>query len=155
MKEPGEIGGIQHTAADGAGQVFHEAHEARARVVLVDDDHDVQDLLEFMLEVDGRFQVVGRASDGAGAVALVERLRPDAVVLDLQLPGMGGLTALPLIRTRVPEARIVVFSAFPDPYTMVDVLQLGADGYLNKGATWLELVPTLASLCQLPSPLPA
>ena len=74
---------------------------------------------------------------------------------DLQLPGMGGLTALPLIRRRAPATRIVVFSAFPDPYTLVDVLQLGADGYLNKGTTWQELVPTLAALCQLPSPMPA
>ena len=125
------------------------------RVVVVDDDHDVQDLLEFMFEVDGRFQVVGRAGDGAEALSLVEQLRPDAVVLDLQLPGMGGLTALPLIRRRAPATRIVVFSAFPDPYTLVDVLQLGADGYLDKGTTWQELVPTLAALCRLPSPLPA
>jgi DNA-binding NarL/FixJ family response regulator len=122
--------------------------------VVVDDDRDVQDLLEFMLEVDGRFRVVGRASDATEAVNVVERQRPDAVVLDLQLPGMDGITALPLIRRRAPEARIVVFSAFPDPFTLVDVLQLGADGYLNKNATWLELIPTLATLCQL-APAPA
>ena len=152
MTEP-EVGRGDEQGTAGTGEAF--ADDGRCRVVVVDDDRDVQDLLEFMLEVDGRFVVVARATDCAEAVSAVERHCPDAVVLDLQLPGMDGLSALPLIRRRAPRARIVVFSAFPDPYTLVDVLQMGADGYLSKSATWLELIPTLSTLCELPSPLPA
>src|SRR5438552_1811829 len=148
MTERATVEGEEEATAPEAGP---RPDGGRARVVVVDDDPDVQDLLEFMFEVDERFVVVGFAPDANTAVSLVERERPDAVVLDLQLPGMDGLTALPLIRRRAPEARIVVFSAFPDPFTLVDVLQLGADGYLNKTATWLELIPTLATLCGLPA----
>lgn len=119
------------------------------RVLLVDDDPDMRGLLELMLAEDGRFTVVGHASDGMEAVRRAERDRPDVVVLDLQMPGMDGLTALPLLRQRLPEARIVVVSAFPDPLTLMDAVERGVDGYIDKSRTWCELLPTLEGLCAL------
>jgi DNA-binding NarL/FixJ family response regulator len=119
------------------------------RVLLVDDDPDMRALLEIMLAEDGRFAVVGHASDGAEAVRLAAAEQPDVVVLDLQMPGMDGLTALPLLRKRLPRARIVVVSAFPDPLTLADAMQRGVDGYIDKSRTWCELVPTLEGLCAL------
>lgn len=125
-----------------------EAHGA-LRVLLVDDDEEMRDLLEIMLEEDGRFCVVGHAADGRQALRLAERYLPDVVVLDLQMPGMDGLTALPGLRARLPGARIVVLSAFPDPITLADTVELGVDGYIDKGRSWCELIPTLAGLCAL------
>ena len=118
-------------------------------MLLVDDDPDLRDLLEVMLEEDGRFRVVGHAADGIEALRLAERQSPDVVVLDLQMPGMDGLTALPGLRARLPEARIVVLSAFPDPLTLADAMELGVDGYIDKSRSWCELIPTLAGLCAL------
>jgi len=118
-------------------------------VLLVDDDPDTRTLLELMLEEDGRFTVVGHASDGAEAVRLAEQECPDVVVLDLQMPGMDGLTALPMLRRSLPRARIVVMSAFPDPLTLADAIGQGVDGYIDKGRSWCELLPTLAGLCAL------
>lgn len=121
----------------------------RLGVLLVDDDPDLRGLLEVMLDEDHRFAVVGHAGDGAEALRLAGSERPDIVVLDLHMPGMDGLTALPRLRECLPEARIVVVSAFPDPYTLVDAVQRGADGYLDKSRAWCELIPTLVGLCAL------
>jgi DNA-binding NarL/FixJ family response regulator len=118
-------------------------------VLLVDDDPDIRNLLEIMLEEDGRFRVAGHASDGAEAVRLAEAELHDVVVLDLQMPGMDGLTALPLLRKCLPDARIVVVSAFPDPLTLADAVSQGVDGYIDKSRTWCELIPTLVGLCAL------
>ena len=116
------------------------------RVLVVDDDPDIHPLLEVMFEMDGRFGVVGHARDGGEALALATSLRPDAVVLDLSMPGgMDGWEALPRLRRLLPEARIVVFSNFPDSLSLVQVLAKGGDAYLNKAAAW-ELVPVLVQL---------
>ncbi|HEX2701231.1 MAG TPA: response regulator transcription factor [Acidimicrobiales bacterium] len=115
----------------------------------MDDDPDMRGLLEIMLAEDGRFAVVGHATDGAQALRLAASERPDVVVLDLQMPGMDGLTALPLLRASLPHARIVVVSAFPDPLTLADAIAQGVDGYIDKSRTWCELVPTLVGLCAM------
>lgn len=117
------------------------------RVLLVDDDPELRTLLELMLHEDGRFHVVGHASGAAEAVRMAEDLRPDAVVVDLQMPELDGLTALPRLRACLPTARIVVLSDFPDPLTLADTVELGVDGYIDKGRSWCELIPTLAGLC--------
>jgi DNA-binding NarL/FixJ family response regulator len=117
------------------------------RVVVIDDDPDVCALVEFLFEVDARFDLVGVAGDGRAGVAIVDALHPDAVVVDLDLPELGGLEAIAQIRVLCPDVRIVVFSAFPDPFTLLDVLRCGADSYLDKATAWAELIPTVADLC--------
>ena len=119
----------------------------RLRIVLVDDHEDVRTLVRLRLALDGRIEVVGEAADGVTAIALVTAKQPDAVVLDLALPGLDGLRAIPALRRTAPGTRIVVLSAFPDPYTLVDVLAQGADSYLDKAAALDELAPTLVSVC--------
>src|SRR3954454_8878933 len=91
---------------------FH--HEAmggktasKVRVLLVDDLADIRLVMRLLLEADGRAEVVGEAADGAEAVRLAAELRPDAVVLDLRMPGMDGVQALPLIREASPGTVVV------------------------------------------------
>lgn len=117
------------------------------RIVIIDNDTDVRDLLEVLIDLDDRFDLVGAAADGHAGVAIVRDLDPDAVILDLEMPGLTGLDTLGMIGMISPRARIVVFSAFPDPITLIDVLRLGADGYLDKATAWKELLPTVAGLC--------
>jgi two-component system nitrate/nitrite response regulator NarL len=118
------------------------------RVVVIDDDPDVCALLEMLFDVDDRFDLVGIAEDGRTGVAIVSDLEPDAVVVDLDLPEIDGLEAISQIHASMPGTRIVVFSAFPDPFTLLDVLRCGADSYLDKATAWAELVPTVADLCE-------
>ncbi|MEA3055748.1 MAG: two-component system, NarL family, response regulator NreC [Actinomycetota bacterium] len=116
-------------------------------IVVIDDDPDVRALVEMLLEVDERFDVLACVGAGREGVDLVRQLQPDAVVVDLELPDIDGMAVIAEIRAMLPEARIVVFSAFADPFTLLDALRSGADGYLDKGSAWAELVPTLAELC--------
>lgn len=113
---------------------------------MIDDDLDVRDLLEVLFDLDERFELVGSAADGPSGIDLVRDLVPDAVVVDLELPGIDGLSVIEAVRSLALDIRVIVFSAFPDPFTLFDVLQRGADGYLNKATAWSELLPTLAGL---------
>ena len=118
-------------------------------VVVADDEEDLRDLMEVILQVDPRFDPVGLAANGCEAVTLVRETHPDAVVLDLQMPGLDGLGAVRAIRAENPEICIIVLSAFPDPYTLADVIELGADLYLNKAKAFAELLPSLAAACEM------
>ncbi|HZQ29406.1 MAG TPA: response regulator transcription factor [Acidimicrobiales bacterium] len=115
---------------------------------MIDDDAELRTLIEVMLDVDSRFRLVGQAGDGHAGVAVVERTQPDVIVLDLHLPGIDGITALPRLREAAPKARIVVFSAFPDPYTLLEVVERGADAYLDKATAWSQLLTTIEAVCQ-------
>jgi DNA-binding NarL/FixJ family response regulator len=124
----------------------NELARRRHRVILVDDDEDIRNLLEAILNHQPDFEVVGEACDGDEAVALASRLHPDAVVLDLALSGLDGLRVLPLLRLAAPETKIVVYTSFADPLTLAAVLRSGADSYLDVSTTWSEIVPTLEAL---------
>jgi DNA-binding NarL/FixJ family response regulator len=117
------------------------------RVALADDVAEIRMLLRLTLELDGRFEIVGEATDGAQAVEIVTEQRPDVVILDLGMPVMDGFAAIPEICRCSPETRILVLSAF-DATTSSRVLSLGADAYMIKGTDIHEdVVPKLISLC--------
>ena len=118
----------------------------RLRVVLADDTAEYRLLLRLVLEQDGRFDVVGEAADGSAAVALVERERPDAVVLDLAMPVMDGLEAIPRIKRLVPDAAIVILSGFARGQLDGKALSLGADAYVEKGEAFALIASTLVDV---------
>src|ERR1700759_3090330 len=102
-------------------------------VVIVDDSEDVRILIGARLQSSGRFTVVGEAGDGASAVNVVAATAPRLVVLDLSMPGMSGLEAIPLIRAAAPTAKVVVLSGYADASLIEAVLAAGAAGYVEKG----------------------
>ena len=104
-----------------------------ARVVLCDDVAMLRELLRYELEEDDDVRVVGEAGDGAEGVRMVRDLKPDIVILDLAMPGLDGLEALPLMRQVVPAPDVVVHSGFDSDVMRERVLALGAAMYLEKG----------------------
>lgn len=104
------------------------------RVVVVDDTAELRDLLRFAL-VRGGMSVVGEAGDGLAGIEVVTSTLPDVVLLDLSMPVMDGLEALPRIRALVPDARIIVLSGFGPTQMAERALEAGADGYIQKGAS--------------------
>jgi DNA-binding NarL/FixJ family response regulator len=102
------------------------------RVVIIDDTYDLRELLRLAL-TRGGMDVVGEAGDGLAGIEAVRSERPDVVLLDLSMPVMDGLEALPSIRRLVPEAKIIVLSAFGATHLSERALASGADGYLQKG----------------------
>jgi CheY-like chemotaxis protein len=101
------------------------------RVLLADDLSDIRLVMRLLLEADGRAEVVGEATDGAQAVELSRKLRPDAVILDLRMPGMDGVEALPLIRAVSPGTVVVALSALPVGSMTDRAVDLGAT-YIRK-----------------------
>ena len=108
--------------------------------VLVDDSPDLRDLLRVALTRSGRFDVIGEAGDAPSGIETIKRTQPDLVLLDLGLPGMGGLDALPHIRIAAPEATIVVISGYPRDGLERHVAERGAAGYVEKGLSIRGLV---------------
>lgn len=104
------------------------------RVVIVDDTADLRELLRFALE-QHEFSVVAEAADGREGIAAVEEHAPDLVLLDLAMPVMDGFEALPRMRRACPRAKIVVLSGFDAGAMSTRAHDLGADGYLQKGAS--------------------
>lgn len=126
--------------------------ERSHRVLLVDDAEEIRFLLRFAMDARPGLTVVGEASDGVEAVQHASELQPDLVMLDLAMPRMDGLEALPLIRAAVPDVRVIVLSGF-DQGTMADkALEAGADRYVAKGGSIRELLDLVEELLA-PGPL--
>jgi signal transduction histidine kinase len=128
---------------------------SRLRVVLADDTPAIRDLLRVELEEDGRVQIVGEAEDGSHAVALVAALSPDAVVLDLAMPRMDGLQAIPEIKRASPASKILILSGFEAAQMEAEAIRLGADAYFEKGEPFSVLAARLVGLCAAAEPPPA
>jgi DNA-binding NarL/FixJ family response regulator len=103
-----------------------------AKVVLVDDQAVGRLLLRDYIEDDGRLEVVGEAENGREAIDVVQRLRPDAVILDQEMPVMTGIEALPELVRIVPKVVVVMFSSGPRPETEARAKAAGADAYFEK-----------------------
>jgi DNA-binding NarL/FixJ family response regulator len=101
------------------------------RILLVDDHPLTRDALAALLAQEG-FEVVGHAASGEEAIDEATRLQPDVVLLDLTMPGMNGLTALPRIRSDAPDAEVVVLTASDDEENLLAAIRGGASGYLLK-----------------------
>ena len=102
------------------------------RVVIVDDTDSMRELMRAHVEQSSDMEIVGEAVDGLDAVAVVRRTQPDAVILDVEMPVMDGLQALPGIRAAVPRAKIIVFSSrLEQPRSAAR--QRGADAVFFKG----------------------
>ena len=108
-------------------------------VVVCDDVPELRRLLRECLEAGGEMKVVGEAADGRETLEVVERLQPDVVVLDLSMPQLDGLEAIPLIHQVAPAAEIVVFSGFEEGKVADVALRLKASRYVRKGAPLDEL----------------
>ena len=101
------------------------------RVLIVDDHPLTRDALAALLAQQG-FDVVGEAEDGAEAIEAADRLKPDLILLDLTMPGMDGLTALPQLRERAPTSEVVVLTASDAEENLLAAIRAGASGYLLK-----------------------
>lgn len=104
------------------------------RVVVVDDQTAVREGLETLLGTLLGIEVVGTAEDGEAAVALVDQVEPDVVLMDLRMPGVDGIEATRRIRDRHQHIQVVVLTTYADDESIVGALQAGAIGYLTKDA---------------------
>jgi len=102
------------------------------RVLIADDHPATREGLHAIVESEGDLRVVAEAGDGHEAVALFMRHSPDLVLMDLQMPGLGGLEAMRLMRREKPNARIVVLTSYPGDARVARALAAGAMSYMLK-----------------------
>jgi DNA-binding NarL/FixJ family response regulator len=108
-------------------------------VYICDNYGALRDLMRFALEDDPRIQVVGEAEDAITCVRELPDARPDVLVLDLRMPGVTGLEAVPEIRAASPDTRIVVYSQYIDERTAADLQEAGVEAWLKKDEDLNEL----------------
>jgi DNA-binding NarL/FixJ family response regulator len=110
------------------------------RLLIVDDHPVVRDGLRGLFADDLDFQVVGEAANGAEAVAQVERLGADVVLMDLRMPEMGGVEAIARLRRTAPAVRVLVLTTYDTDSDVLSAIEAGATGYLLKDAPREELI---------------
>jgi DNA-binding NarL/FixJ family response regulator len=115
-------------------------------VVLADDQRVVREGLATLLGLLPDIEVLGMASDGEEAIALVEQLCPDVVLMDLRMPRCDGVTATRRLRERGSTTRVVVLTTYADDRSVVEALRAGARGFLTKDAGAAEIERAIAAV---------
>ena len=115
----------------------------RLRVIVVDDYTSLRLGVAELLRTTTFVEVAGLASTGEGALALAGRLRPDVVLMDLEMPGMGGFEATRQLRSRHPEIRIIALSADTREEALLPMLREGGSGFVRKIDAARDLIPAL------------
>ena len=118
---------------------------ATAKVLVVEDVPELSRLLEMTFELDGRFEPVGTATSGGAALDIAARARPDAIVLDLAIDGVDGISILPSLHALLPHARIIVFTGHDDQRLREQAMQAGASSWVLKGGDLSRLLDELSS----------
>lgn len=109
------------------------------RLVLCDDQADFVRLMQLLLSVEPDLDVVGTAGDGLEAIDVVSEHRPDLLLLDVSMPNMDGIAALPHVREKSPDTRVVMLSGFSSPQIKQRALDAGATHFIEKGTPMTEL----------------
>lgn len=118
------------------------------RIVLADDHAMLRAGLRMLINAQPDMEVVGEASEGRVAIERATALRPDVMVLDLAMAGLGGLAALPILTEKVPETKVLVLTMYDDAGYLRQVLDAGASGYLVKKAADMELLSAIRTVSQ-------
>ena len=116
------------------------------RVVIADDQPLMRAGLRTLLELESDIEVVGEAEDGREAVAEASRLRPDVVLMDVQMPHLTGVEATRTLRAQLPEVRVLILTTFDDDRTVFEGLGAGASGYLLKDVSGEELAAAVRTV---------
>lgn len=115
----------------------------KRRILVVDDHLIVREGLKLIFETEENYEVVGEAENGDKALMLIEQLKPDIVLMDLNMPKRSGLEAIKTLKEKNNPVPVVILTTFNDEYLIKEGLYLGAKGYLLKDSTREELIRTV------------
>ncbi len=118
----------------------------RIRILVVDDHPSLRDGIALMIELQDDMVLVGEAANGTEAVAAFANLRPDIVLMDLQMPVLNGVSAIAAIRKEAPNAKIIVLTTYDGDVHAVGALKAGASAYLLKTSLRKELVDAIRAV---------
>jgi two-component system response regulator NreC len=118
----------------------------RIRLLIVDDHAILRQALRQLLEQHAELEIIGDASSGREAIASVEKLMPDVVLMDMVMPGLSGLEATRQIRKRFPKTRVLILTGYMEDEQIVAALRAGASGYVVKRSDTQELLLGIQSV---------
>lgn len=118
------------------------------RILLADDHAVLRSGLALLLNSQEEFIVVGEAPTGLAVIALAEELQPDLILLDLNMPGLSGLEALPTLRQKSSNSKILILTMHDDPEYLRQAIKAGAAGYILKKAADTELLSAIRAVMQ-------
>ena len=118
----------------------------QTRILLVDDHTILRSGLRMLLDSQPQLKVIGEAGDGREALRLAQSLQPDLILLDLSMPGLNGIEALPVLRRLAPAARTLILTMHDDEGYLRQALQKGAAGYVLKKAADSELLSAVQAV---------
>lgn len=121
-------------------------------VVIVDDEPSARKLANHWLTRTSDFQVIAEAKDGEEAIRMAAQFQPDIILLDLVMPGMGGIAALPHIRRRAPSSKVVVLSMLQQESVRADAIALGAAAFIDKATEGQALLDNLRHIVDTSQP---
>ena len=121
---------------------------SKCRVAICDDVATFRQLLTTIFKWEPGFEVVGEAANGREAIELAVRTQPDVMILDIAMPIMDGIEALPEILKAAPGTRVLILTAFGSERIRAQALRAGASGYLEKGATPTALVAAVRAAAE-------
>ncbi|MGK7897433.1 MAG: response regulator transcription factor, partial [Xenococcus sp. (in: cyanobacteria)] len=123
-----------------------ESPNQTIKVLIVDDQKMIREGLKALIKTEPDLEVVGTANNGEDSIKLVENLQPDIILMDMEMPGMDGVTATRLICDQFPHIKILVLSTFDTQEYVARSLSSGAMGYLLKGTPAKELTNAIRSV---------
>jgi len=118
-----------------------------SRILVVDDHKIMRDGLSGLMQFEPDLEIVGQAADGPEAIELAERLRPDVIIMDVNLPGMNGVEATKRILARIPNAKVIGLSMHTDENIVNAMRDAGAVAYLTKGSPSKDLLAAIRTAC--------
>jgi len=118
----------------------------KTKIVLADDHQILIDGLLTMLENEDQFEVIAQARNGKEALDFVERLAPDLIMMDLDMPVMNGMVAAKSIKHRFPKTMVIILSLHAEKSVIKHMIQIGVDGYLIKNSDKTEVIKALESV---------
>ena len=118
------------------------------RVVVIDDSAEIRDAVRLALGRDADFELVAEAASGETGVAAAQTHQPDLILLDIAMPDMDGLQALPLIRSAAPGSGVLVLSGFSEQDAAALAVEQGAHAFIRKGVSVPELLDKMREAVQ-------
>ncbi len=126
---------------------------SKPRVLVVDDDNLMRQILKAILSDEG-FQVAGEARDGTAALQMADRLRPDLICLDVNMPGLSGIEVLKHVQERIPGTKVVMITGDSSMATVRDAVSHGAMGYILKPFNAARVASAIKAALKGPSDSP-
>jgi two-component system response regulator DevR len=118
------------------------------RLLIIDDHEMVREGLKAMLTAESDFAIVGDAADAEQAFELIERLRPDVLLLDVRLPGMSGIDVCRAVTERYPETAVIILTTFSDEILVAQCIQAGARGFIVKDIERFDLKRSIRAVAR-------